>query len=260
MHYTWKSDAGKRNDRPIEDPDGGILGVDEEYETAGILVCTGWFVEEYIKNRRFHMKAKEEGFMEIWKKKAAVGMVLLLAVSFAGCGTSSGGNEKAPQASQTQAAQWQNFFADLSTVDLRGNAVTKEVFQEKKLTMVNLWATWCGPCVGEIPILQALSTQYADVGVKGLLVEISQDTGTVVVGVSDEERVNAQNILQDAKVEYPQWLVSEAMKNGVMQIDGFPTTFFLDKNGAFVGEPVLGARSEKDWKAIIEERLQMVEE
>jgi hypothetical protein len=48
------------------------------------------------------------------------------------------------------------------------------------------------------------------------------------------------------------------MVSSLSKIEGFPTTFFVDSKGNLVGEPVLGSRSEKDWKKEISERLKLV--
>ena len=47
------------------------------------------------------------------------------------------------------------------TTDLDGNTLTSdEIFADHKVTMINVWATWCGPCVGELPELQTLSEAF----------------------------------------------------------------------------------------------------
>ncbi|MDR3295716.1 MAG: TlpA family protein disulfide reductase [Clostridiales Family XIII bacterium] len=53
-------------------------------------------------------------------------------------------------------------IADFSTEDVLGNAVDNGIFREKNVTFINYWASWCGPCRGELPEFQALYDQYHD--------------------------------------------------------------------------------------------------
>ena len=80
--------------------------------------------------------------------------------------------ETAPEAEDAVPEAWSPDIA-FSTVDADGTAWTDACFAENKLTMLNLWAYWCGPCVGELPDLQKLSEDYADKGLR-------------ILGVTDE--------------------------------------------------------------------------
>lgn len=197
-------------------------------------------------------------------------ILTVLTVSlFAGCSNGKE-TESTPESAETEqgteskedaeedddlSAMYQN----LNTVDMNGEKVTSEIFSDKKLTLVNIWATWCGPCVGEIPELEELSKEYEDkgVGIKGLLVQVDMTTGNLLEGLTDDERATAEDILSN--VTYQQILVSKDMKAKLGIIQGFPTSYFVDKNGKVVGEPIVGANNKDDWKKIIDERLKMLE-
>lgn len=197
-------------------------------------------------------------------------VLTVLTVSlFAGCSNGKE-TESTPESAETEqgteskedaeedddlSAMYQN----LNTVDMNGEKVTSEIFSDKKLTLVNIWATWCGPCVGEIPELEELSKEYEDkgVGIKGLLVQVDMTTGNLLEGLTDDERATAEDILSN--VTYQQILVSKDMKAKLGIIQGFPTSYFVDKNGKVVGEPIVGANNKDDWKKIIDERLKMLE-
>ena len=119
-----------------------------------------------------------------------------------------------------------------STTDLDGNEVTSEaLFKNAKVTVVNLWATWCGPCVRELPELEKLRQDYADKGVQvtGILLETSASA------VKD-----AKSILRDAGADYPVLLPAEEMGE-LINVQYIPTTFFVDPQGRVLGEAVVGA-------------------
>lgn len=200
------------------------------------------------------------------KKNRWLGMVtvgLLMAASVTGCA----GRGAAPAATGTGTVQEQNnnWFAGLDTVDIEGNPVTKDLFAENDLTLINVWATFCGPCIREMPELEELHQEYRQqeyegkkVGIIGLLVDSS--TADIVAGLSDEERKLAKEIIEQTGVTYPQILVSDALaQTEFKRIAQFPTTYLVDKDGAFVGEAIAGARTREEWKQVIEEYLQKVQ-
>lgn len=159
------------------------------------------------------------------------------------------------------AAGSDNWFAELETTDIDGNPVTAEIFAENKLTLINTWATFCGPCIREMPELEALYQEYADVGVgfAGLLVDSTSTKLTA--GLTEEDKEAGELILEKTGVTYPQLTVSEGLlETDFIMLNSFPTTYFVDKDGNFVGEPVKRAWDKDSWREIIEERLKMVEE
>ena len=60
---------------------------------------------------------------------------------------------------------------EFTTVDTEGNEWTDRAFADAKLTMINFWAYWCPPCVGELPDLQKLSETYPDLQILGVSTE-----------------------------------------------------------------------------------------
>ncbi len=65
-------------------------------------------------------------------------------------------------------------LSSFSATDLDGNAVDESIFSSSKLTMVNIWATFCGPCIGEMPDLGLLNEEYASEGfqVVGIVADV----------------------------------------------------------------------------------------
>ena len=85
-----------------------------------------------------------------------------------GAGSSQGSERESEDGSQ------EKIFGEFETVTLTGEPVTQEIFGEAKLTMVNIWATYCGPCIQEMPELAELAREYEDRGVQivGLLSDV----------------------------------------------------------------------------------------
>ena len=79
-----------------------------------------------------------------------------------------------------------------ASVDMNGNEITNEVFSEYKLTLVNLWGTWCSPCVAEMPNLQKLYEKYGNQGLN-------------IIGVTEDATGNedlVQQIVETQGVTY----------------------------------------------------------
>ena len=115
--------------------------------------------------------------------------------------------------------------------DLDGNPVSsEELFSRHEVTMVNVWATWCGPCVSELADLQEVHTHFLekDCAVVGLL--------------TDDDVEKARRLMAENGVEYDVVLVSSDLTY-VFPYSAIPTTFFVDRNGAFLGTKFVGVCS-----------------
>lgn len=160
------------------------------------------------------------------------------------------GAPAAPQsAAQTGAAQAdiKNYFGPLpqfSTEDIYGEKVDNGILANSKLTMVNYWATWCGPCRAEMPDLGELSK--------------SMPEGSQIISVcldGYEAKSDAVQIAEEAGAEYIHMLPDEALMKYSEQIVGIPTTIFYDAEGNQVGEPLLAAYPGEVYRQTIEELL-----
>jgi thiol-disulfide isomerase/thioredoxin len=119
--------------------------------------------------------------------------------------------------------------------DLNGDTVTDSIFAEKDLTVVNVWGTFCGPCIDEMPDLGDWARSLPDnVQIVGLIIDIDGD--------SDKEHLDlAETITTKAKAEFTQIIGNPDFENLFSGIIGVPTTMFVDKDGNIVGEPIVGA-------------------
>lgn len=119
------------------------------------------------------------------------------------------------------------------TADLNGDRVTaQELFSAHTVTMVNVWASWCPPCVRELPDLQRLSGEFAekDCAIVGFLLD-----GDEAQGLAD-----ARARLEEAGVTYTILLPCRELSE-IFPVQAVPTSFFVDSGGHLVGEPIVGA-------------------
>ena len=140
-----------------------------------------------------------------------------------------------------------------TATDLDGNAVDATLFAGHTLTMINVWATTCGPCIQEMPDLAALNEAYADQGVQ--VVGLVSDVLGLDGSVSEAQVAEAQSIVEETGANYVHIVPSEDLFFLLQQIFAVPTTFFVDETGAQVGSTYLGSKSEAEWAAIVDELL-----
>ena len=132
---------------------------------------------------------------------------------------------------------------DFTTTDLEGNEMTSEaLYAQNKITMVNLWATWCGPCVGELGELAELHTQLQEMGC-GVV-------GVMLDSTTDEGMQAAPKLMEENGTNYPVVAYSADMDALLEGVSGIPTSFFVDSTGAIVGEPIVGAYPDRYLPAV----------
>lgn len=194
-------------------------------------------------------------------------MVLLaaavLTVSVSGCGTEQKTADISTAGTGSQQAEVQEEagpFEELSLTDLDGNEVGSELFAEHQMTMINIWATFCNPCLGELPELGELAKEYAQtpggVQIVGICTDVLDQKGNQV-----EEQIDlAKQALRLTGADYQNLVPDKAFLNVLMEsIPGVPTTFFVDSQGKLLGEAVVGARKKEAWQEIVDARLQLLE-
>lgn len=132
--------------------------------------------------------------------------------------------------------------------DLDGNTVTESIFGDKDLTVVNIWGTFCGPCVREMPELGAWAKDMPDnVQLIGLVIDIAGDEDT-------EHHDLAVSIMQNAEADFTQIIANQDFADILKDVYGVPTTMFVDKDGNIVGDSIIGADVD-GYKKFVEDYL-----
>ena len=140
-------------------------------------------------------------------------------------------------------------FPSFEGKDLDGNEVkSDELFSANAVTVVNFWFTTCSPCVGELGELDALNKELADKG--GALIGINAFTLD-----GDETAIaDAKDVLAKKGATYQNVYFDSSSAAGAFtsNIFAFPTTYVVDRNGNIVGEPIVGAITEKNQAATLQ--------
>ena len=126
--------------------------------------------------------------------------------------------------------------------DLDGNPVkSDELFSANAVTVVNFWFTTCNPCVGELSELDALNKELAKKG--GALIGVNTFTLD-----GDEAAISeAKDVLAKKGATYQNVYFASDGEAGkfTTNIFAYPTTYVVDRNGNIVGDPIVGAITEK---------------
>ena len=122
------------------------------------------------------------------------------------------------------------------TVDIDGNVIkSEELFAAHAVTMVNIWATWCGPCKSEMAELGEIARSLAADGKDAAIVGVCTD--------ADEELETCREILAERNVEYLNILPYEEMMES-LGITTLPTTLFVGRDGTILLTPIVGVPSD----------------
>lgn len=88
-----------------------------------------------------------------------------------------------------------------------------------KVVMLNFWASWCGPCRQEMPLLEKIYKKYQRLGFTLLGVNVEQDSNA------------AKNYLKDVKVSFPILFDSTNKTSKLYNVSAMPTTIIIDRSG-----------------------------
>lgn len=151
------------------------------------------------------------------------------------------------------------FLGLFTATDIDGNPVDQTLFADYKLTMINVWATYCSPCINEMPDLGRLHADMAAEGVQivGLVSDALDSSGNI----SQSQVDLARDIIEATGANYTHMLPSQDLISTVLwQVTAVPTTIFVDHTGELVGYAYAGSRSYDQWTAIIYDTLSLLED
>ena len=185
-----------------------------------------------IENKLTELEAK---YPEIMQKSMDSDMSMPAVDNMSMPSNQSGADKMAEQGSMQK-------FPAFEGKDLDGNTVkSEELFSGNAVTVVNFWFTTCNPCVGELAELDALNKELAEKG--GSLIGVNTFTLD-----GDEAAISeAKDVLAKKGATYQNVYFDSDGEAGkfTTNIFAYPTTYVVDRSGNIVGEPIVGAITEK---------------
>lgn len=171
------------------------------------------------------------------KKLNALCLAGMLCLGLWACSSSedsSSGDSSGTTKQETSENGFPVNMPEFSTTDMDGNKVTNDTFADYDLTVVNFWATYCNPCIDELPELTEWKKELPDnVNLIGLLVDVDEKG-------SDQYKL-AEKIIKETGADYQHLIATEEFDDMISNLVGVPTTFFVDSAGKIIGEPFAGA-------------------
>jgi thiol-disulfide isomerase/thioredoxin len=144
------------------------------------------------------------------------------------------------------------WLMSLKAKDTDGNDFDIPANKGKALTVYNVWATWCSPCVDELPELAKIAKDYESKGVRVVGVQID---ATNENGESDASEVKAaKTLFAEAKAEYTSIIPQGETKSVLSKTDAIPATFIVGPDGELV-DTVVGSMNYDEWSKTIDKAL-----
>lgn len=129
------------------------------------------------------------------------------------------------------------------TVDLDGNEVDNSIFAQADVTVINVWGTFCPPCIEELPELAEWSKELPEnVQIIGLVADVSN--------TEQNEYQTALDLVAENEITYTNILATQEFEAFFEHLLGVPTTLFVGPDGSFIYEEIVGADVEGYKKAV----------
>lgn len=194
------------------------------------------------------------------RHKILMDLLVLSLVLLCGCGGDGGKtpSEPLPETESADGASAQEeppseeeaepIYITFEGTDLEGNAVSQDIFSQSQLTMVNVWATYCNPCLNEMPGLGELAAEHdrSEFQLIGIVSDVREGDDQTLV----------ESLVQETGANYTHLLANDSIDQALLSsVSAVPTTFFFDQEGAYLGG-VVGSAEKSDWEELIHELLE----
>jgi len=202
------------------------------------------------------------------KLKVSV-ILLMIGIMLAGCGSeekSTGDTgrfqessnestkERTEENTEESTEEAAPYILTFEATTTEGETITSDCLADSKLTMINVWATYCNPCLMEMPDLGEIAAEYdkSEFQILGIVSDVTTEDG--------QESVDyAKELIEETKADYPHLLLNESLYvNLVGGTSAVPTTFFVKQDGEVLGY-VVGANTKEGWVELINQLLAEIE-
>ncbi len=196
-------------------------------------------------------------------KKRCLAVLLLVSFVLAGCGSSKPNEEldkitneiaADSESGDTPEQEKETYYVSFEANTVEGEAWNSDKLADSKMTMINVWATYCNPCLSEMPDLGELAAEY-DAETFRIIGVVSD----VMEGDAADNVQYAKDLIAETKADYPHLLLNESLyMSFVGAVSAVPTTFFVAQDGSMLGY-LTGAQSKENWKLLIDQLLSELE-
>ena len=131
-------------------------------------------------------------------------------------------------------------------IDLDGNEVDESIFADYDYTVIDIWGTYCDPCIAAMPDNEALYQKWKDkgVGFVGIVIDVQDEDMT-----SDPEQVKTAKLIEEEQgTTYPCLQMSKEWDPLISQVMAIPCYFVVDSKGEPVTNLIIAARDQSDWE------------
>lgn len=164
-------------------------------------------------------------------------LCILIIITLNGCSSS---DDRTTGKADTTVSQNDYKLPAFEAKDLHGTTITNDIFSHQQLTVVNIWGTFSGTCIKEMPDLERLSQ------------ELEGENVRIIGIVADMEIDNAQEITAAQGITYTNIIPDESLNNNLLsKYKYIPTTVFVDSEGRLLSTVISGSRNYDSHKAII---------
>lgn len=189
--------------------------------------------------------------------KKLFAIIIAASLLLTACGNETKDNQSSNESavvssSSSESEETKRNIGEFKAQTVNGEEITNEVFADYDITMINIWATWCGPCINEIPDLGEL---YKNLPENFNLITICTDAK----GQEEDVKSFLEDKETNITVLVPDENINEFLNKN---INAYPTSLFVDKNGNIIGKMLEGAPREnvaETYLNIINERADTLE-
>lgn len=175
------------------------------------------------------------------KKLMALLTIMVMSIGVLnGCGQSNVTKDKNGIDINKESADkdWDNTIGNINKFNaktLDGKDITEDSFKDYDITMINIWATYCGPCKDEMKELAKLYESLPK----------NVNMTTICTDAEDESKL-AKEIIDSANGKFKVIIPDDKLKESLLnKVGAVPTTIFVDKAGNLIGDPIVGAPGKK---------------
>lgn len=159
-------------------------------------------------------------------------LLIMALVAVTMCACSGGGEEENPYAEYIGLVRE---MPEFHSVDLEGNEVDNSVFEQADITVINVWGTFCPPCIGELPDLAEWNNELPEnVQIIGIVADVPSTDA--------KEFETAKKLVAENGITYTNIVAGDQFNEEVLsKLVGVPTTFFVGPDGKCIAPDIPGA-------------------